>query len=133
MSKDMKKHAPQEPILAVDDIQGLAVPGFNKPFQTFLGARMPGDAKGIARAKHFLRTFAEEVTSTAQTLEDRRRYRESRRSEGVRRLTTYQGLVGVAIGFTYAGMKKLTPGADSTRRSPPAPGRWSTPSSTPWT
>ena len=42
--------APVEPVLELDDIQGIAVPGFLKPHQTLIGLKLP-PAEGLARAK----------------------------------------------------------------------------------
>jgi hypothetical protein len=41
--------APVEPALELDDIQGAAVPGFLKPFQTLIGVQCPAGKEASFR------------------------------------------------------------------------------------
>ncbi|SUX30570.1 Dyp-type peroxidase [Chromobacterium vaccinii] len=101
--------APTEPVLAMDDIQGIAVPGFLKPSQTLLGLRLPMEHDQLLKAKRFLGELAAEVSSARQTLEDRRAYRRNRQEQNTRHLQ-HQGDVMMAIGFSAHGLSLLAPG-----------------------
>jgi Dyp-type peroxidase family len=90
-----------EPVLPMDEIQGIAVPGFLKPHQTLLGVVC--QEKAIQAFKDVLRQLAPEIATAAQTLADRRQFRESKAEKPPTALT--------AVGFTFQGMRKLTPGA----------------------
>ena len=64
-----------EPVLAMQDIQGIVVPGFFKPHQTLLGLQFPrGDLK-IGQVKRFLEGISGKVSTAGQTLCDRRQHR----------------------------------------------------------
>jgi Dyp-type peroxidase family len=89
--------ASPEPVLPMSDIQGIVTPGFFKPHQTLLGISF--DAPSAF--KQFLHGFADEVSTAAETLEDRRRHRAGSAAA--------KSLVG--IGLTFQGLAKLTPGA----------------------
>jgi Dyp-type peroxidase family len=95
--------APIEPVLPMSDIQGIATPGFLKPHQTLLGITFAGDSASVSRVKRLFATFADEISTGAATLEDRRQHRSGKRASAAKPLT--------AIGFSYQGLVKLTPGA----------------------
>ena len=69
---------PDEPVLPMDDIQGIAVPGFLKPHQTLLGVLCPGKPEAVQAFKKLLGETAGEIATAARTLEDRRRFRQKR-------------------------------------------------------
>jgi len=96
-----------EPVLAMDDIQGIAVPGFLKPHQTLIGVSCRDEVKAIGAFKQFIAWASDEVATAAQALEDRRRFRARNRSKSARR--THPPLL--ALAFSYTGLRKLTPGA----------------------
>jgi Dyp-type peroxidase family len=101
---------PPEPVLPMLDIQGMAVPGFQKPHQTLLGITVATDSQAVVAFKQFLRKFCEEVSSATEALADRRRHR------AVESGSAPEGSAGKAllgIGFTFHGLQKLTPGAVS--------------------
>ena len=101
--------APVEPVLELDDIQGIAVPGFLKPHQTLVALRLPAGA-GLAGAKAFLGQLAESISSGTETLEDRRARRQEARQQGVRHVRR-EGRVLVGLGCSAPGLAALTPGA----------------------
>ena len=92
-----------EPVLPMADIQGIAVPGFLKPHQTLLGTVCKGRPQSIQAFKNFVHSIAGEIATAAQTLEDRRQFREKKTGKTPSVLT--------ALAFSYHGLSKLTPGA----------------------
>ncbi len=110
--------APVEPVLEMDDIQGIAVPGFIKPYHTLLGLRVEaGYAAGLA-FKRFVRELSGEVTTGLRTFEDRDAFRRARAQFKTRyprssRALTHgdEGAVLVGLGLSYQGLLRLTPGA----------------------
>jgi Dyp-type peroxidase family len=102
---------PLEPVLPLDDIQGIVVPGFLKQHQTLLAIAAPKEKgkDGPAKLRRFVREFWSEVSTGAETLDDRRIHRAAK-SAG-RPQTAKKPLV--AIAFTYTGLSKTTPGASS--------------------
>jgi Dyp-type peroxidase family len=99
--------APAEPILELDDIQGIAVPGFFKPHQTLLGLRVPKGRN--ADFKELVRALAVEVSDARRTLQDRRSYRAERHKTQTRHRTE-SDVVLVALTFSSHGLEALTPG-----------------------
>jgi Dyp-type peroxidase family len=102
--------APVEPVLELDDIQGIAVPGFFKPHQTLLGLRVPDGATAAEHFKSLVRALAVEVTDGRRTLLDRRSYRDERHKTQTRHRTE-SDVVLVALAFSNSGLLRLTPGA----------------------
>jgi Dyp-type peroxidase family len=98
----------EEPVLPMTEIQGIAIPGFLKPHQTLLGLQIDEKPGSIQSFKAFLREFAGEVSTAADTLADRRSFRSAQVTKD-RKPAARRPLV--AIGFTYQGLLKLTPGA----------------------
>jgi Dyp-type peroxidase family len=99
-----------EPVLPLSDIQGIAVPGFFKPYQTLLGIACPNLPAVIANFKTFLGELANDISTGEHTLKDRRRFREfkiGKRAKPTGEATTQL----TAVGFTFPGLQKLTPGA----------------------
>ena len=109
----MRPHAapsmtpPPEPVLELDDIQGIAVPGFFKPHQTLLGLRVPDGRAADFQA--LVRALAVEVSDGRRTLQDRRSYRAERHKTQTRHRTE-SDVVLVALAFSSSGLKALTPG-----------------------
>ncbi|HXU44450.1 MAG TPA: Dyp-type peroxidase [Thermoanaerobaculia bacterium] len=101
---------PEEPILEMNDIQGLAIPGFFKPHMTLLGLRYPGGPE-LARLKPLLAQLAASISTAQQTLANRRAYRAAREASQVRHPAAAPRIVLTAIGFSASGLAKLTPGA----------------------
>jgi Dyp-type peroxidase family len=99
-----------EPVLPMSDIQGIAVPGFFKPYQTLIGVACPNQPAVISNFKTFLGNIADEISSGAQTLKDRRLFREFKKGKKSKPSGEATTLL-LAVGFTFAGLQKLTPGA----------------------
>lgn len=102
-----KKSPPVEPILEMSEIQGIAVPGFLKPYQCLLYVRYTANGHVIAQFKKFLETL--KISTAAETLADRRQFRAAKRDSEQRRESNMHILT--AIGFTYQGLSKLTASA----------------------
>ncbi len=98
---------PKEPVLDMADIQGIAVPGFFKPYQMLLGVRYEHDEQSGRRFKKFLRKLAPEIATATATLRDRRGHRSA--GSAKKKQAIWPPLV--AIGFSYQGLFGLTPGA----------------------
>jgi Dyp-type peroxidase family len=96
-----------EPVLPLDEIQGIAVPGFFKPHQTLIGVVCRDGARERMAFKQFLSQLAEDVSTGTATLNDRRRFKAVGLRAGVEAAAT----VLVGVGLTYRGLLKLTPGA----------------------
>jgi Dyp-type peroxidase family len=92
--------APIEPVLEVEEIQGIAIPGFFKPHQTLIGLHYQRTDKAIADFLRIVRSL--DVANAARTLADRKAHREK---------TDLVAPPLVAIGFGYLGLVDLTPGA----------------------
>ena len=101
---------PVEPVLELDQIQGIAVPGFFKPHQTLLGLRVPDRAGADADFKALVRALAVDVSDARRTLDDRRSYRAERHKTQTRHRTG-NDVVLVALAFSQRGLLRLTPGA----------------------
>ncbi len=97
---------PDEPVLKLDRIQGIAVPGFFKPRQTLVLLRYQRNADACAAVRRFLAQLLPELSTAAETLADRRRFRKERVA-GERAL--------MAVAFTYPGLLGLTPSAQDFR------------------
>jgi Dyp-type peroxidase family len=107
MTSKPKGPWPIEPFLDMDDIQGIAVPGFFKPHQMLLGIRYAREKADMARLRSLLAALASEIASAAVTLQDRRDHRMSESSGAEKR--AFVPLV--AIGFSYRGIFDLAVGA----------------------
>ncbi len=102
--------APVEPVLELDDIQGIAVPGFLKPHQTLIALQLPRGA-ALSGAKAFLAHLAKGISNGAETLADRRVRRAQAKEQAVRHVQR-EGVVLVGLGCSWGGLAALTPGAD---------------------
>jgi Dyp-type peroxidase family len=105
---------PVEPVLELDDIQGIAVPGFFKPHQTLLGLQVSSGEEPVRRLKRLLAELAPDIATGRATLADRRQFRRQRghKPTGFHRPRS-AGVVLLAIAFTHRGLRRLTPGADA--------------------
>lgn len=99
--------APVEPVLELDDIQGIAVPGFFKPHQALAYVRLPDDrAQLMAVRDHLAAMVADHsIASGRKTLDDRRQHR--RFAAGLAKRERRPPLV--ALGFTAQGLSRFTP------------------------
>jgi hypothetical protein len=112
------QQAPVEPLLDVDEIQGIAVPGFFKPHQTLVYVHLPRQRNGIDKFRGLLREFLPVVATAAKTLKDRREHRQiaaslravSPRRRAPARHAANREVLG-AMAFSAPGLLKLTPGA----------------------
>jgi Dyp-type peroxidase family len=102
---------PQEPVLDMLDIQGAVVPGFFKPHQTLLGLRIPDGGEIIHAFKQLLRKLV--ISNAQQTLEDRRHHRARRRETGDRHPEPDSETALLGLGFSYPGLRRLTPGTEA--------------------
>jgi Dyp-type peroxidase family len=98
-----------EPVLPMDDIQGIATPGFLKPHQTLVGVICDGSVTAVQSFKRVIGELAAEVATARQTLDDRRSFRAQKTARGAKK----RGTALLAVGFTYQGLLKLTPGAQA--------------------
>jgi Dyp-type peroxidase family len=103
-------NAPVEPVLDMDEIQGIAVPGFFKPHQTLLYLRIPDSQEVLNHFKAFLKASAGQFATAQQTLQDRRTHREAKRARAVIDRTEEAPPL-VAIAFSSGGLGRLTPGS----------------------
>jgi Dyp-type peroxidase family len=98
---------PLEPVLPLEDIQGIAAPGFFKPHQTLLGVAVKNDATAIQSFKKLLLKITREISSARKTLDDRREFR----ATGVSKAK--KGGLLMAVAFSSTGLRTLTPGSTS--------------------
>ena len=105
--------SPIEPVMAMEEIQGLAMPGFLKQYQHLIGVQFPPSPVALGRARSFVGRLAAEVSTARRTLEDRRAHRESCQSPNAKKASfkSEEALFGLAI--SYPGLRRLTPSADS--------------------
>lgn len=101
--------APVEPLLEMDQIQGLALPGFFKPHMTLVGVRY-SDGQALQNFRGFLSTF--QPSTARETLDDRRAFRAQRaaRSDEAK-AAAKKDVVLCAVAFSARGLTRLTPGA----------------------
>jgi Dyp-type peroxidase family len=106
LTPDNKFVAPVEPVLELDDIQGAALPGFLKPFQTLIGVQCPAGKE--ASFRKLVGGLSLHVSDARTTLKDRREHRVSQREKFVK-----QPIALTGFAFSFRGLVKLTPGAAS--------------------
>jgi Dyp-type peroxidase family len=97
---------PAEPVLELDDIQGAAVPGFLKPFQTLIGVQCSAGKE--ASFRRLVGGLSPHVSDARLTLRDRRDHRASQRGNLAKQPIALTGLA-----FSFQGLVKLTPGTAS--------------------
>ena len=101
--------APLEPVLDMEDIQGIATPGFFKPHQTLLYVRVPDGREALLHFKAWLGAMATGVATAGLTLIDRRRHRGA--SEAALRRLGAHAPVLVAVGLSSKGLSRIAPSA----------------------
>jgi Dyp-type peroxidase family len=99
-----------EPVLPMSDVQGIAVPGFFKPYQALIGIACPEGSAAIVNFKSFLAAIANDISDAEHTLNDRRRFRELKMGGESKPADNATTLLS-AVAFTFVGLQKLTPGA----------------------
>jgi Dyp-type peroxidase family len=90
-----------EPLLDLDQIQGIVIPGFLKPHQTLLCVRHGREEAELGEVKALLSDLLPLITDGRSALADRKLFKEGEASR--------QPLVGIA--FTWPGLCSLTPTA----------------------
>ncbi len=110
-----RRAPPDEPVLELEQIQGIAVPGFLKPQQTLLQVQFPADDESLAAVCALLiRWHAKHpFTHGHAALADREAHqavRDGKRAPDDPSVTEHQPLT--AIGFTSQGLLRLTPQAN---------------------
>lgn len=100
---------PAEPVLELDDIQGIVAPGFLKPHQALVYLRYPNDRPGLLATRGLIADLANKraLSSGAVTLQDRRNHRKF--EKGLVKEADRPPLM--AIGFTAQGLRRLTSAA----------------------
>lgn len=102
---------PQEPLLAVSDIQGNVLPGFNKRFQTLTAL----EVMDVAKSKTWLRNIQPRISTSEEVLSFNRLYRLLRARQG----RSPQGFQATwtNIAFSCDGLKKLVASYDPKEES----------------
>lgn len=120
MLQQSESAPPVEPVLDMWDIQGIAVPGFLKPYHTLLGLRIASPSTGYDQRMNFKRlvkALGEQLATGFETHTDREAFRHARirfqlaYPRSVRALPGSEGAVLVGLGIAYSGLIALTPGA----------------------
>lgn len=101
--------APEEPVLAADEIQGNVFPGFGTLHQAFLGIRF--DASTVSAARRWLTSMAPSIATLGQVNDARNERRRSLR-QGLERPTAP---AWTNIAFDVKGVRLLAPAADKIR------------------
>jgi Dyp-type peroxidase family len=94
-----------EPVLQVQDIQGNSLGGFHKDYQMLVFLKMDN----VAVAKRWIAQVEPLIATAAEVIQFNRLFKEMKQRYG------YEGMVKATfmnIGFTFDGLKKLTPDAD---------------------
>lgn len=94
-----------EPFLALDDIQGNILGGFNKDHQGMLALQI-ADSMPIVRAKQWLSGLAPEITALRAVHKFRQERKLALRTEGIEKLDTAS--TWKAISFSYSALTRLT-------------------------
>ena len=101
--------APEEPVLAVDEIQGNVLPGFATRHQVFLGVRFDGSSVGAAR--RWLAALVPSVSTLGQVNDMRNRRRRALR-QGQPRPPSPEW---TNVAFDIKGVSLLAPAAERIR------------------
>ncbi len=101
--------APAEPLLELDDIQGLVAPGFLKPHQALVHIRFPEDRQGLGAVRALFAALVSRgaLSTGAETLKDRRDHRLYVSGQ----LDARDRAPLVALAFTAQGLRAFTPAA----------------------
>lgn len=98
--------APEEPLLAIHDIQGNVLPGFNKPHQYVLCFRLGAADAG----RQFLQGLVPHISTLEEVLAFRRLYRQLNKRLG-RKPKGELSATFLNVAFSHPGLAKLTPDA----------------------
>ena len=94
----------------MDEIQGMALPGFLKPHSTVVGFELPTSTQGLIDFKRALSTIVGELSTARETLNDRRNHRNTK-NRGIKSESSRHAVALVGIGFNYPALRLLTPDA----------------------
>src|SRR3954469_20281170 len=94
--------SPNEPVMAMEEIQGLSMPGFLKQYQHLIGLQFPPTPVALGRARSLIGKLATEASTARKTLDDRRAHRDSCQSPKAKKQSfeSDQALVGIAISYS---------------------------------
>ena len=95
----------EEPVLDTHDIQGNSLGGFNKDHEMLIFFKMTQ----VVAAKQWLRSIEPSIATAAEVIAFNQLFKTTRRRQGE------EGTVRstfINIGFTFEGLKKLTPDAN---------------------
>jgi Dyp-type peroxidase family len=96
----------EEPVLAMEDIQGNVLSGFNKSYQCLLGFKFASENGSVLRAKRWLRDVMPLITPLSQSYASKLRVREFRlRAKGDPEDLRDKFF---SVAFSYPGISKLT-------------------------
>jgi Dyp-type peroxidase family len=98
---------PTEPVLELDDIQGIAAPGFFKPHQALIYLMFPKPTAKLAAVRALIAELVAEgaFASGRRTLQDRRDHRSYAKGD----LPRADRAPLMAIAFSAQGLGRLTP------------------------
>lgn len=100
---------PPEPVLALDDIQGNIIGGFNKDFQTLLFLQIGGDDRAVADCRRWLAGLAPFIATAAEVLAFNDLFKRIRARRRVDSRTVEATWINIA--FSYRALARLTPDA----------------------
>ena len=95
-----------EPILQVNEIQGNSLGGFQKDHEMLMFLKITD----VAIAKKWLQSLAPYIATAAEVIQFNRLFKETRKRRYGREGTVRSTFIN--IGFSFDGLKKLTPDAD---------------------
>ncbi|MGH9276863.1 MAG: hypothetical protein ACRD12_01950, partial [Acidimicrobiales bacterium] len=101
---------PDEPVLAVDEIQGNVIPGFNTRHQVLLGVRFDS-APAAAEGRAWLRA----VVASISSLREVNAVRDERRAAALQGAGRPTSPVLTNVAFDIGGLRLLAPAADRIR------------------
>lgn len=102
--------SPDEPVLDMDEIQGMALPGFLKPHSTVVGFDLPTSSQELNHFRRALPTIAGELSTARETLYDRRNHRKHKKRGNTAESSAH--VVALAgVGFNYPALRLLRPDA----------------------
>jgi Dyp-type peroxidase family len=99
----------REPILALDDIQGNIVGGFNKDFQMLLFLKIGTGEGEVANCKRWLASVVPFVATAAEVLAFNDLFKQLRTRRRIDSRTVQATWINIA--FSYAALARLTPDA----------------------
>jgi Dyp-type peroxidase family len=100
-----------EPVLAAEEIQGNILGGFNKDHQAVLPLRFEGTAAALPAVRAWLAETLPSLTWLREVVTYKRRRQKAMAETG--REPTDMQVIWRSLSFSYQGLRKLTPQADS--------------------